>query len=448
MMSAQNIEDQDIENTSNDDGTTYDESYDDAQSYTDDSSDEWSDDTDLGEDGADEDQQEPAAKKKSNTMTIIITLVVAIIGVFGFMIFSGNKNVPVQVPVADNAPINTDPDVAAQPNIASLKSEEEQKASADQDALGTRQPVAVNPAEEKQPTQGLMDNPAALEQQQAKEQAAVISKDAVVPTDTNSITAPIDNAKPNEIVENIAPEVKPVSDFPTVDAIKKPEGEKLAEKSSEEPVTLDTAPQQSAQVETLQPTPVNIDDGKLKEVQSNLVSAQDKIAELEKALSDKDAELGKIKQKVEDQSSLTASEEQSKQEVEDLKMKISDLEAKLAEKSVQKSDGISKDPKKIVVAEKSNSNINPADDVVDVKSNVSALKKRVSSPIKELKAIKRVSWALKSANSSKAVLSDKLTGDLKTVHVGDSIVGLGRITSISDASSVWVVKGTTGSVSE
>lgn len=57
-------------------------------------------------------------------------------------------------------------------------------------------------------------------------------------------------------------------------------------------------------------------------------------------------------------------------------------------------------------------------------------------------------WQMKSAQPGKAVLADKSTGDYKTVQVGDKVNGIGRITSISQENGRWVVRGTTGQISQ
>jgi hypothetical protein len=55
-------------------------------------------------------------------------------------------------------------------------------------------------------------------------------------------------------------------------------------------------------------------------------------------------------------------------------------------------------------------------------------------------------WILRSATPGMALLGQADNDDLQRVSVGDSISGLGRITSISEQNGHWVVKGTGGSV--
>ncbi len=57
-------------------------------------------------------------------------------------------------------------------------------------------------------------------------------------------------------------------------------------------------------------------------------------------------------------------------------------------------------------------------------------------------------WILRSATPDMALLAQPGTNDLQRVSVGDMVSGLGRITSISDQTGHWVVKGTSGSVAQ
>lgn len=57
-------------------------------------------------------------------------------------------------------------------------------------------------------------------------------------------------------------------------------------------------------------------------------------------------------------------------------------------------------------------------------------------------------WQLRSAQPGKAILKAKGTGDLLNVKVGNTVDGLGKITSIALEDGLWVVKGTIGSVTQ
>lgn len=53
-------------------------------------------------------------------------------------------------------------------------------------------------------------------------------------------------------------------------------------------------------------------------------------------------------------------------------------------------------------------------------------------------------WELRSAQPGKAVVSPKGSNEMRTVAVGDTLEGLGRITSIDLQGSIWTVTGTRG----
>lgn len=57
-------------------------------------------------------------------------------------------------------------------------------------------------------------------------------------------------------------------------------------------------------------------------------------------------------------------------------------------------------------------------------------------------------WVLRSAQPGKAVLSEKGSNDLKTVEVGDSLKGIGKIVAIEKVDGRWIVQGMQGIVSQ
>lgn len=442
-MSANNINDQDYEDqvAEDQDDAGYDESYDEADSFSGDEAEEWADgDDEVAEDG-EEVAEQPPQKKKSSVLTVIIILVVAIVGVLGFMVvMGGNAPAPEQAANAGQVVIDTDADQPAPANNTAPTNGDAQP-----------QPTATNGTE---PQQGILDNPASLNdaatnpnEQQAGSNGPVVTNDAP--------PAPVlgtDAAPAKDVVAAISPTVKPVSDFPTVDSIKKPAGDKGAEPVTAAPVTPVEATQNAAEaVKDVLPVPADapatmtapapvaaVDtsaaDSKLADIQGQLTEAQLKIADLQKDLNLKEAALQQEKAKAA-QVAETAASANNDAEVEDLKAKVAELEAKLAQKTSAKA--VKSVPERSV----------SSSDSVDVTTQTSpepVVKKPVAVKAKPAKQ----NWTLKSASSTKAILSDKTTGDLKTVHVGDTVVGLGRIVSISDSTSAWVVKGTLGSVSE
>lgn len=59
-----------------------------------------------------------------------------------------------------------------------------------------------------------------------------------------------------------------------------------------------------------------------------------------------------------------------------------------------------------------------------------------------------VNWTLRSAQPGAAVLYDPSTGNMKSVEIGDRIEGIGKIKSIATENGKWVVRGSSGKVSQ
>lgn len=57
-------------------------------------------------------------------------------------------------------------------------------------------------------------------------------------------------------------------------------------------------------------------------------------------------------------------------------------------------------------------------------------------------------WVLRSARPGEAMVAKDGQADLKTIRVGDSVVGIGQIQSISQIGGAWVVQGTSGRISQ
>ncbi|MGH1398086.1 MAG: hypothetical protein ACRBCT_02620 [Alphaproteobacteria bacterium] len=69
-----------------------------------------------------------------------------------------------------------------------------------------------------------------------------------------------------------------------------------------------------------------------------------------------------------------------------------------------------------------------------------------ASPAKA--ASQKIQWALRAAQPGQASIAPRGSNELKTVRVGDSVDGLGRIQSIAIENGKWVVRGTKGLVTQ
>lgn len=70
-------------------------------------------------------------------------------------------------------------------------------------------------------------------------------------------------------------------------------------------------------------------------------------------------------------------------------------------------------------------------------------KKSVTKPVK-----KTVQWQLRAAQPGKAIIAPKGSNDFKTLEIGDKLEGLGTIKTIAHENGRWIVRGTTGSISQ
>lgn len=73
--------------------------------------------------------------------------------------------------------------------------------------------------------------------------------------------------------------------------------------------------------------------------------------------------------------------------------------------------------------------------------------KEIAQPPAKVEKPARV-WKLRSAKPGSAVLYDQRYDEMKTVEIGDTVSGLGKITSISNSTGKWVVEGTKGRVQQ
>lgn len=375
----------------------------DNDAYVDDVSDdgEWVE----GEEG-DASQEPPPKKKKSSALTTVIIVVVAVLGVLGFMVIKGGK-----------APSS---DQAAPAEIAQTSEQAPADASMPADQAPQPAPIEqpmdsapVQPA----PQQGLMDNPELANQGALP----VISQDAAAPqpADLSQDTKP-ENAGLAGAVTAAAPQVQAVSDFPTVDSIKKPE----AGQTNAAPIASLTSPTETmAPVDVKSAVEMSPPLAAPDENKAQLDQANAKIAELQRALSDKDTEIQK--QKESQQSSSKDAE------INALKDKISELESKLSTQSTSSAPEIDA-PREV----------KPAPVAKPVKT-VAAKPKEAA-----VTTSKKNSWVLKSAKPGHAVIENTRNGDYRSISIGDDVPGVGKITAIGESPSGWTVQGTTGKISE
>lgn len=411
-MSVNNSEDLNKDNhDSVQEDDSYEVAYDDADS-SDQVSDEWSDDeqTDIEENS----HQDPPKKKKSKS-TLFIVLGVVFLAIIGFVFLSGGDATQNTQQVAETSTVNTDA-------VATSVQPADQTQSGEPNMVENqvKPEVVVQPVVEQS---GIMDDQAVVE----KVENATATEPDLIPTvsdqpldpsvnasqeiNTSQEVPPVTQEIDNSLVDIVTPDIKSVSDFPTVDTIKKPE----TLKSEETPVIESV--KESTEVGVL----VAENGANVVAVQNKLNTAELRISDLEKSIVEKDEELSK-------------SNSETDQEIQSLKAKISELEKKISE-SMQANEDVSASEAK------------PIKDVRIIQDTSSEPSE--TAIVAKAKVIKpKPVWTLKSANSTKAIIYNKASGDSKTISVGDYIDGLGRILSISENNSLWVVKASKASVSE
>lgn len=63
--------------------------------------------------------------------------------------------------------------------------------------------------------------------------------------------------------------------------------------------------------------------------------------------------------------------------------------------------------------------------------------------------VRKVEWVLRSARPGSALVSERGSNEMRTVAVGDTLAGIGKVTSIAaDSQGRWVVNGTRGSIKQ
>lgn len=134
----------------------------------------------------------------------------------------------------------------------------------------------------------------------------------------------------------------------------------------------------------------------------------------------------------------------SEKEVAALKSEVTTLEKQVADlkkTTVSKTDSAALKAA-LVALEKAA----PADTVKTADSKPAAATKPVA--VKPAAPVRK-SWVLRSAKPGMAWISEKGSGEIKTIAVGDNVSGIGKVTDITtDASGRWVVSGTRGKINQ
>jgi intracellular multiplication protein IcmG len=170
-----------------------------------------------------------------------------------------------------------------------------------------------------------------------------------------------------------------------------------------------------------------------------LEEQKSQIADLQSKLNDQNADASKAQKDLQD--SLKAKDDQ----IAGLQKSIDDLKKQLADAKA------AKDSAKVAAAPKEEPVETAATEPEPAPAPKPVVKHAKPEPANDMAPAapapaKVVSWELKGAQPGKAILSSKATGDTRTVEIGDSVDGLGKITVIAKENGHWTVRGTKGQI--
>lgn len=345
---------------------------------------------DLGEydenwdDSAEQAAPAKAQKKKSSLFTIIVIGAAVLIG-GGILLSIGGKSAnDSSAPVEINPPSTEASAIPADPN----------NLAALQDGAAVPS-VPVSEDTVAPPAQGFMNDPTQLDQGGAYPSLP----------DSPSMTGFADTT-PAPAADPITPAELPVpQNLPNIDQIKK------AAAPVEAPAELTAVQTPATLPEIVPPVAAPVSTQTDATLQSKLDQVINRIDSLEKKIS---------------QTPATT----NSGEIASLRIAVERLENKVAQ--------LSDTP----VVRSAPASSYSDDSKVVVKKSVP---KKKAAPKSSASSAK---WELRSARPGEAMVGKAGQAELKTIRVGDSVVGIGQIQSISQSGGQWIVQGTSGSIKQ
>lgn len=217
-----------------------------------------------------------------------------------------------------------------------------------------------------------------------------------------------------------APAETAAAETPAAEVVDPFAAEPVETPAAETPAAETSAPaNEFAAQETVTPAPAAADPAQAARV----AELEKKVAALEKSLADADKALKKAND------DLASTQKQLSERTDALSKAQADAKAaKTAPKAESKTETAVGAPAKTESTAKAESK--PAAQ----KAPAPAVRK---------------SWVLRSAKPGVALVSEKGSNEMRTVSVGDTLSGIGKVTAITtDAQGRWVVKGTRGSIQQ
>ena len=386
-----------------------------------------------------DDSSEPVAKKKSGAFNKILIAVgvLVVVGVIAMQFGKGGAPTPPPMPVTEAAATTEAPEAAPAgmldsaaelTKMAEIAKQNAQQQAAQQNTAATPTPVpGVPEAAAPTPTPA----PAVPEAAPAvtpKEVANVPTPPMPAPMGSPEKVAEISQAAPEVLDATPAPSPAPAAK-PEDSATRMPSAQDMMLKTSTTPVAPDVTPAPA-------PTPSgNADTAalnmKMDTILSRLTSIEGEVSAL-KQKPDVSADIAELK-------SAIATLEEKKASAPSAKTQSSDSPAR-AKKAVAAEEPApvlpeEKPAPQILGAPDSGPEINPVAEPVAKKSSAKPVK--VST-----------SWVLKGAQPDQATVAKAGESDSRTVRVGDTLPGIGRITAVEYKDGRWAVIGTQGRINQ
>jgi len=264
-----------------------------------------------------------------------------------------------------------------------------------------------------------VNNPASISDEEMKDIFTAIEQSTQqIPSapevDDEPVIAPVANELPRPADENNNTDDLPSIELPSFESITG-----IVEDNIIQPVD-------NAIEEITAPEPDNIVTSPNDETPPALPQAnQVDLGEVNARIDDLSERINRLMAAVQAQSNNVAQVQtsQPQQDTKKIESMISKLEKRI--------DDISAKQKLAVPA-------TPVKTVAPKKAPVKSIPPKVVKP--------KIVWELRGASPDKAFIAVKGTQNLKTVSVGETLDGIGRITSIAQENGRWIVRGTSGNI--
>ncbi len=76
------------------------------------------------------------------------------------------------------------------------------------------------------------------------------------------------------------------------------------------------------------------------------------------------------------------------------------------------------------------------------------IQKEKITKVKKVKKQAKPKWVIKAAQSSSAIIYDKISKDMRSIEIGDTVKGIGRVKSIKIIDGIWVITGSKGKIEQ